>query len=283
MRIPEGIGFCIVGLGKLGGFEMNFGSDLDVVFLHDARRKPDAEKCEQLAANMIRECTRTASAAKLYDVDARLRPEGRNAPLAVARPKYLEYLQLRASLWERQSLTRARVISGDKDFSEEIMDTFRTTIYRSPLPAGWTEEVLSMRRKTESRSRTSSSEFLDLKLGAGGMMDAEFSVQALQLSRGKDAYLSTNMYDLLEQYSRDASASKRIAGIAAHYRFLRRVETAIRIGLDGRTHLLPSDDESLEYLARLLKYRTGAELLSTLRSSMKETRSTFESLLRSLS
>ena len=82
----------------------------------------DAEKCEQLAANIITECSRAASAGKLYDVDARLRPEGRNAPLAVARKQYLEYLQQRASLWERQSLTRARVISGDKDFSAEIME-----------------------------------------------------------------------------------------------------------------------------------------------------------------
>ena len=204
LKIPSGVRFCIIGLGKLGGYEMNFGSDLDVVFLFDANRKLDAEKCEQLAARIITECSHPASAAKLYDVDARLRPEGRNAPLAVARKQYVEYLQQRASLWERQSLTRARVISGDKDFSEELMESIRELIYQSPLPKGWTEEILSMRRKTESRSRTSSSEFLDIKLGAGGLMDAEFAVQALQLSRGKNAFPSTNMYELLEEYSHDA-------------------------------------------------------------------------------
>jgi len=282
LAVPKAVRFCIIGLGKLGGNEMNFGADLDVVFLFEAKRKQDAEKCERLAANIISECSRTASSAKLYDVDARLRPEGRNAPLAVARGQYIEYLQKRASLWELQSLTRARVISGDKNFSAEIMESIRQAVYRSPLPVGWAEEIFSMRRKTESRSRTSASEFLDIKLGAGGIMDAEFAVQALQLSRGKDAYPSTNTYELLEKYSHNSAGSKEIAMIDQHYRMLRRVETALRLGLDIRTHIVPADEESLGYLTRLLKYPTSMELLSSLRLSMKETRTMFELLLRSL-
>ena len=282
LKVPNGVRFCIIGLGKLGGYEMNFGSDLDVVFLYEADRKREAEQCEQLAANIITECSHPPSAVKLYDVDARLRPEGRNAPLAVARRPYVEYLQQRVSLWERQSLTRARVISGDKDFGAEIMESIHTVIYQSPLPEGWKEEILSMRRKTESRSRTSSSDFLDIKLGAGGMMDAEFAVQALQLSKGNSAFPSTNMYELLELYSLGTSETEQIITIGNHYRLLRRVETALRLGLDLRTHLLPADHEPLEYLARLMKYPSGAELLSSLRSSMKETRRMFESILRSL-
>jgi glutamate-ammonia-ligase adenylyltransferase len=282
LTIPNGVQLCIIGLGKLGGHEMNFGSDLDIVFLYEANRKRDAEKCERLAANIITECSRAASTGKLYDVDARLRPEGRNAPLAVARKQYVEYLQQRASLWERQSLTRARAISGDRDFSAEIMKSIRESIYQSPLPDGWTEEILSMRRKTESRSRTSSSEFLDIKLGAGGLMDAEFAVQALQLSRRKKAFPSTNMYELLELYSHTALEIEGMTTIGRHYKLLRRVETALRLGLDVKTHLVPADDASLEYLARLLKYPSGTELLVSLRSCMRETRTMFESLLRSL-
>ena len=282
LKIPNGIQLCIIGLGKLGGHEMNFGSDLDIVFLYETNRKLDAEKCERLAANIITECSRAASTGKLYDVDARLRPEGRNAPLAVARKQYVEYLQQRASLWERQSLTRARVISGDKDFSVEIMKSIRDSIYQSPLQNGWTEEILSMRRKTESRSRTSSSEFLDIKLGAGGLMDAEFAVQALQLSRRKKAFPSTNMYELLELYSHTALGIEGMTTISRHYKLLRRVETALRLGLDVKTHIIPADDETLEYLARLLKYPSGTELLLSLRSCMRETRTMFESLLRSL-
>ena len=282
IRIPAAAQFCIVGLGKLGGYEMNFGSDLDVLFLFKGSRKSDAEKCEQLAAKIMTACSRTGSSGKLYDIDARLRPEGKNAPLAVAEKQYLEYLQQRASLWERQSLTRARVISGDEDFSAGVMESIRNSIYRSPLPNGWTEEILSMRRKTESRSRTSSSEFLNIKLGAGGLMDAEFALQALQLSRGKSAVPSTNMYALLDFYSQNAPDPERIVTLGDHYKLLRRVETALRLGLDMKTHLIPADDESLQYLPRLLRYPSSKELLSSLRICMKETRTMFESILRSL-
>ena len=188
LKIGKAARFCIIGMGKLGGEEMNFGSDLDVVFLFKAARKSDAEKCEQLAAKIITSCSRMAPGGKLYDIDARLRPEGRNAPLAVAAKQYLEYLQQRASLWERQSLTRARVISGDEDFSSSVMESMRESIYRSPLPDGWAKEIFSMRRKTESRSRTSASEFFNIKLGAGGLMDVEFAIQALQLYSREKAH-----------------------------------------------------------------------------------------------
>ncbi|MGA9408075.1 MAG: hypothetical protein WBW71_13160, partial [Bacteroidota bacterium] len=110
LKIGKAARFCIIGMGKLGGEEMNFGSDLDVVFLFKTARKSDAEKCEQLASKIMTSCSRMTPGGKLYDIDARLRPEGRNAPLAVAAKQYLEYLRQRASLWERQSLTRARVI-----------------------------------------------------------------------------------------------------------------------------------------------------------------------------
>ena len=256
--------------------------DLDVVFLFSANRKRDAEKCERLAANIMTECSRPPSTGKLYDVDARLRPEGRNAPLAVAQGQYFEYLRERASLWERQSLTRARAISGDKNFSAEIMVSIRASIFQSPLPAGWTDEILAMRRKTESRTRTSSSEFLDIKLGAGGLMDAEFAVQALQLSAGTNAYPMTNMYDLLEHYGRDAANSQKIAAIGNHYRLLGRVEPALRVGLDARNHVVPADDEPLDYLTRLLQFPTGIQLFSSLRAAMKETRTLFESIFHSL-
>ena len=83
-------------------------------------------------------------------------------------------------------------------------------------------------------------------------------------------------------YSHDSSEREGMTTIGKHYRLLRRVETALRLGLDMKTHLLPADDESLDYLARLLKYPSGTELLLSLRSSMKETRTMFESILRSL-
>ncbi|MGA9405834.1 MAG: hypothetical protein WBW71_01750, partial [Bacteroidota bacterium] len=107
-------------------------------------------------------------------------------------------------------------------------------------------------------------------------------IQALQLYRGKTAFPSTNMYDLLERYSHEASFAERIDALNRNYRLLRRVETALRLGLDVKTNLIPADDESLDYLARLLKYPSTNELRSSLHACMKETRMLFESLLHSL-
>lgn len=282
LQLPQSTRYCILGLGKLGGWEINFGSDLDVVVLFEAKRKSDAEKCEILAANIITACSRVTQSGKLYEIDARLRPEGRNAPLAVAGEQYVEYLHHRASLWERQSLTRARAIAGDEDFSSAIVQSIHSSVYTSPLPKGWTTEILSMRRKTETRSRTSSPDFFDVKLGAGGMMDIEFAVQALQLAAAKNASTSTNMYELLESHSRNTLHGSEMVVLKRNYHFLRRIETALRLGLDLQTHIIPADDESLDYLARWLSLPSGKDFISGLRESMKETRSAFESILRSL-
>ena len=281
LKLAAGVQFCILGLGKLGAFEMNFGSDLDLAFFFKANRKSDAEKCERLAAKIITRCSHPISSGKLYDVDARLRPEGRNAPLAVSEAQYLGYLRQRASLWERQSLTRAHVIAGNHGFAEDIMASIRTSIYSSPLPEGWTRQIAAMRSKTESRSRTSA-ELIDIKLGRGGLMDAEFAVQALQLSRGMNAFPSTNMYELLDFFSNGSPISDTIGALQNNYSLLRRVETAMRLGLDVNTHIIPADDEQLTYLSRLLHFTSAAEFLASLRSSMKETRRLFESILASL-
>jgi glutamate-ammonia-ligase adenylyltransferase len=282
LGLPQSTRFCILGLGKLGGWETNFGSDLDVVVLFEAKRKSDAEKCEILAANIITECSRVTQSGKLYDVDARLRPEGRSAPLAVAGEQYVEYLHHRASMWERQSLTRARAIAGDEDFSAEIIRSIQKFVHTSPLPKGWTSEILSMRRKTETRSRTSSLDFFDVKLGIGGMMDIEFTLQALQLAAGNKASSSTNMYELLEVHAHDPVHKLEMVILKKNYHFLRRIETALRLGLDLQTHIVPADDESVDYLARWLNFPSGKDFNARLGHNMKETRSAFASILRSL-
>ena len=283
LKLPASTRFAIIGLGKLGGREINFGSDLDVLFLYEATKKSDAEKCEQLAARIMTSCSGNADSGKLYDIDARLRPEGRNAPLAVAAAPYLEYLHNRASLWERQSLTRARFIAGNEEFARSMSRMIDQSVYEAPLPKNWAGEILSMRAKTESRSRTTSSDFFDIKLGRGGMMDVEFTIQALQLSRRGNAFRSTNMYELLEYYARDLNHGARIVTMERNYRLLRRVETALRLGLDQMNHVIPSDDESLRYLSRLLNIPSSTEFLSMLQGQMKETRTLFDQILRTLS
>ena len=282
LKLPASLRFCILGLGKLGGHEIGFGSDLDVIFLYQTHKKAEEEKCEKLATRIMTACSRTVGAGKLYDIDARLRPEGRNAPIAVAGEQYLEYLLHRASLWERQSLTRARFVAGNEEFSEGLLKSIHKIVYSAALPKNWTREIHSMRLKTQTRSRTAAADYIDIKLGDGGMMDAEFAVQALQLSRHFDANPSTNMYELLDAFSDDALLGQHVSDLGRNYRFYRRIEVALQLGLDMKGHVVPADERSLSYLSRLLKYSSGQDLRSAVRARLTETRMAFEAMLHSL-
>ncbi|HTX18800.1 MAG TPA: hypothetical protein VMG34_09075 [Bacteroidota bacterium] len=281
LKLPASARFALLGLGKLGGEEIGVGSDLDVLFLFEAKKKSEGERYERLSARIMSDCSQAVGSGKLYDVDARLRPEGRNAPLAVAGEQYLEYLHHRASLWERQSLTRARFVAGNRDFAEGMLGQIHEIVYRTPLPRDWSREIVSMRKRTEGRSRISSANYYDIKLGSGGMMDAEFAIQAIQLARGRSAHPSTNMYQLLDAYSEDPQVGRQVATLKKHYGFYRKVEASLQIGLNAKSHVIPSDEEALDYLSRLLKFASAAQFTTALRSALGETRKAFESVLAS--
>ena len=141
-----------------------------------------------------------------------------------------------------------------------------------PASSGWA---------STARSRTSSANYYDIKLGSGGIMDAEFALQALQLARGRDAHPSTNMYELLGAYAEDAQVGRFIATLKKHYGFYRRIEAALQIGLNVRSHVVPADEETLEYLSRLLGFVSSSAFTSALRTALGETRRTFESVVDS--
>jgi [glutamine synthetase] adenylyltransferase / [glutamine synthetase]-adenylyl-L-tyrosine phosphorylase len=274
--------FCILGLGKLGGEEMNFDSDLDIILLCRPRNNEDTSVFENLSYKIIEAATQTTASGALYSVDARLRPEGRSAPLVVTADAYTTYLRKRASVWERQSLTRARFIAGNADFAKKILEAINQSVYGSPFPTGWQKEIFSMRRKTEHRSRATTSEFVDLKLGAGGLMDIEFCIQALQLARASNAFQATNIFRLLELFKEDEQYADVVAVLQKNYLLLRKIETLLRLALDTQSNVLSADDVSLNYLALLCDFRSGKELLASLRSAMKENRTVFRDVIESI-
>ncbi len=274
--------FVVIGLGKFGGEEINFDSDLDLLFLYRTEKNSEAVKCEKFASQLIADLSRTDSHGTLYSIDARLRPEGKNAPLAVSLDAFNEYLHKRASLWERQSLTRSRMIAGSEALGKHAMRTIRKFVYDSPLPSGWQKEIFAMRTKTESRSRIFSAHSADIKIGSGGLMDIEFCIQALQLSQRKNADKATNTFDLLEKYSGEQNFSEDIQRLNNNYHLLRKIETALRLSLDTQTNILPSDEEQLEYLGKVTGFASGTEFLKILGNAMKENRRIFESILSSL-
>ena len=267
---------AIFALGKYGTKEITFDADLDIIFVADSRSPQESARLEKLASSTMQRLSALSSEGKLYDVDARLRPEGKNAPLVVDSLAYATYLKSRSSLWERQSLTRLRFVSGDQSIADHVARSVDAFVYHSPLPENWVETIVAMRRKTETRSLTQSTEYFDFKLGAGGMVDIEFLAQIIQLRfaaehpelkglptcevirKGREIFLSVADSDRLIEA----------------YQLYRRLETLHRITLEDRSTILP-DGEKLELLAGFLDRRGGETLKIDVAGMMKEVRTMF--------
>ncbi|MEO8167275.1 MAG: hypothetical protein ABI623_03450, partial [bacterium] len=270
----------IFALGKYGTGEINFDSDLDILFIADAKTAVARDKLERIATSLVNRLSIINEDGKLYEVDARLRPEGKSAPLVVDRQAYLAYLSKRASLWERQSLTRLRFVAGDSALGGNTSTAVDSFVYDSPLPPDWIERIVSMRKQTERRSRTRDSEFLDIKLGPGGMVDVEFLAQMLQLKYGS-TMPELRRSTVAEAFNHIAKSGFSTGELVSEYQLLRRVETLIRLTLEERGSTLPVGDK-IEVLSRVFNNSDGPAFSLLLQSTMKSIRQSFTSLSHKL-
>jgi glutamate-ammonia-ligase adenylyltransferase len=250
---------AVFALGKYGTREITFDADLDIIFVARDFSRPTSDRLERIAEGVMQRLTSVSAEGKLYDVDARLRPEGKNAPLVVDRAAYETYLLTRASLWERQSLTRLRFICGDAALGKDVATMVGAWVYDLPLPASWVDTIVGMRRKTETRSRTQAAEFFDLKLGPGGMVDIEFLAQMIQLKWG-GAHA-----EVRHKGTRGVLHAARSLALSVHadeetllsesYRVYREIEKLMRITLEERGSILP-EGQRLELLGRCFQATT---------------------------
>ncbi|GJQ21148.1 MAG: glutamate-ammonia-ligase adenylyltransferase [Bacteroidia bacterium] len=273
-RFHEGV---LLAMGKLGGREITAGSDLDLVFLYDSRitEPSDAEKIVKTFLGHARSRMRR-------EMDFRLRPEGHNAPLAVDVNYYREYLRTRASLWERQSLLKARMLFGNPLLGREIRSMIDDALFGAPLPSGWVEEMRSMRERIESE-RSSPHSAGNLKTGKGGLMDLEFAVQLLQLRFGKShpAIRSESTHGAVEAMERiGLIPSSQASIVKEHLVVLRTLETIIRLNADSRDFVLPGDKIRMQALAAALGLGTPAALLKTVKTIQAQNRAFFEGILK---
>jgi glutamate-ammonia-ligase adenylyltransferase len=179
--------FAIIAYGKLGGIELNYGSDLDLVFLHDSagsrqltagpRQIDNAAFFAKLVQRIIHFLTTRTGAGELYEVDTRLRPSGRAGLLVSSFEAFTEYQQRQAWTWEHQALARARVVAGPTALAERFQRIRREILQRERDPAGLRQEVRDMRERMRAELDTSTTEVFDLKQGRGGIADIEFVVQ----------------------------------------------------------------------------------------------------------
>lgn len=262
---PEDAAVCrlaVIAMGKCGGNELNYVSDVDVIFVGDAAPGADEGKAVQaaarLASHLMRICSETTVEGTIWPVDANLRPEGRNGPLVRTLASHLAYYQRWAKTWEFQALLKARAVAGDEALGAEYIDAITPLVWQAAERENFVPDVQKMRRRVVDNIPAAQVE-RELKLGPGGLRDVEFAVQLLQLVHGRsDATLhSGTTLDALTALAAGGYVGRTDAAqLHDAYRFLRAMEHRIQLYRLRRTHLVPEDEADLRRLGRSLGLRT---------------------------
>jgi glutamate-ammonia-ligase adenylyltransferase len=257
-------GFAVIALGKLGGAELNYSSDIDLCFVYEAEGEtegpevvPSRTYFARLAERLVAALAAMTEEGTLYRVDLRLRPEGAGGPLALPLGAYRDYHATRGALWERQALIKARVAVGDERTGQAFLELARQVAYRPGFEREALGEVRAMKHRIDRMLRARGQQERHVKLGVGGIRDVEFHVQALQLLYGaQDPWLrEANSLRALHRLAERGYLSWEESGrLARAYTFLRTVEHRLQILHALQTHTLPADPVELGKLARRLGY-----------------------------
>jgi glutamate-ammonia-ligase adenylyltransferase len=267
--------FAVIGMGKFGGQELGYGADLDVLFIGEQTQ------ASRLAARVIEFMARQTSAGKLFEVDARLRPDGQQGPLASSQDAHRDYYAKRAQLWERLALTKARVVAGDADYGAQFIQLMHDVIYDGSLTSDQAREIRSMRHRVETERGDQQHVEWEFKTGPGGLMDVEFLIQSLQLQHGH-AHESLRTAHTLAVLNRLASLGIVEEGHASqlrqHYLFLRRIESVLRRVENASVSRLPLEEREQKLLARRLGFAGREELVAAYRHTTRRVRVLYEQL-----
>ncbi|MFE6227731.1 bifunctional [glutamine synthetase] adenylyltransferase/[glutamine synthetase]-adenylyl-L-tyrosine phosphorylase [Streptomyces sp. NPDC057854] len=267
---PDDAALCrlaVIAMGKCGGHELNYVSDVDVIFVGEPAKEAgdrdvDEAKALQaatrLASHLMRICSETTVEGTIWPVDANLRPEGRNGPLVRTLSSHLAYYQRWAKTWEFQALLKARPVAGDAELGAAYLDAVSPLVWQAAERENFVTDVQAMRRRVVATIPVDRVD-RELKLGPGGLRDVEFAVQLLQLVHGRsDATLRVgSTLDALAALAAGGYVGRADAAqLDEAYRFLRAMEHRIQLYRLRRTHLVPEDDEDLRRLGRSLGLRT---------------------------
>jgi len=261
---------AVIAMGKCGARELNYVSDVDVIFVAD-----DAEPDQLTVATRIAGQLMRFAADAFFEVDAALRPEGKRGQLVRTLDSHAAYYRRWAKTWEFQALMKARPAAGDPELGQRYIDAVMPMVWTASEREDFVAEVQAMRRRVESLVPADRRE-RELKLGTGGLRDVEFAVQLLQLVHGRtdESLRVASTVDALTALGaggyigRDDAANMR-----ASYEFLRLLEHRLQLQRLKRTHLLPEpdDDEALRWLARAAHIRPDGrhDALGVLREELK--------------
>jgi len=280
--------FTVIGMGKCGGGELNYVSDVDVIFVAEPTSGDPADEraaiavATQLAAALIRACSAATAEGTLWPVDAALRPEGKNGPLVRTVASHLKYYQRWAKTWEFQALLKARTVAGDLSLGRDYLAAVTPLVWQAASRDHFVEDVQAMRRRVEEHVPAAESA-RQLKLGPGGLRDVEFSVQLLQLVHGRtdETLRSGTTLQALAALSRGGYVAREDAAVLDEsYRLLRTLEHRIQLFRLRRTHLMPTAEADLRRLGRAVGHRSdpSAEVVAQWQQQAREVRRLHERL-----
>lgn len=285
--------FCVLGMGKLGGQELNYSSDIDVLFVYSGEgetfkskptkgskgKLPNHLFYAKLAEAIIAECTRMTGEGFLFRIDMRLRPEGKTAPLAKSITSYETYYAQWGQTWERMMLIKARCVAGDQALGAEFMEMIQPFRYPRAISEQVPREVAEMKQRIENEVIRSGELERNVKLGRGGIREIEFTVQTQQvLHAGRMPFLQGSKtlpaLDKLRDYNLLEAAEVTVLNQA--YCFLRDIEHRLQMEDNRQTHTLPVSSEARTRIARLMGFATSAAFEKELKRTTDAVRKVYD-------
>ncbi len=293
---------CVLGLGKLGGQELNYNSDVDVVFVYSEEgevfKEPPGKTAQttpyrsglknhqffnRLAEAFIAEVTRLSPEGTLYRIDLRLRPEGDLGPLSRSLAAFENYYAQWGQTWERMMLIKARGVAGDDTLAAEFLEMIQPFRYPRSVNQSVLREVGAMKDRIENEVVKAGELDRNVKLGRGGIREIEFVVQSLQLLHGgRQPFLqgaqTLPCLEKLVQYERLSADATR--ALRQAYCFLRAVEHRLQMDYNRQTHTIPADKPAVQRLARLMQLPSAREFESVRQAHAAAVRGIFEKVLQ---
>ncbi len=288
---------AIVAMGKLGGQELNYHSDLDIIFIYDHQGFTNGNKqisnheyFAKLAQKLISILSTQTREGYVYKLDTRLRPSGNAGPLVTSLESFLSYHRNEAQIWERQAMSKARVVIGEPKLKTSIDVVIRQMLYGVSLGDDGRQEIHRLRMRMENEIAKETEGSYNIKTGRGGMVDVEFIAQYLQLRHGcnfPELRIQNTVTALKELQTIGIISSKDLEILVNGYKFLRKLENRLRLLHDHSINALSGDTKYLDKLARRLGYDSklrypGKELMDDYEVTTEGIRNVYDRILGEL-
>lgn len=288
--------FAILALGKMGGNDLSYHSDLDLIYFYRVEDPAEATEIQPRLLKLIERIDEILSISRgegyIYKIDLRLRPEGKKGELVVALHKYQEYLTNRAETWEQLALVRKRFLLGGRLIRAQLKKLIEGFVYRPQLASSTVVELLHIRRRMETELGKEGQELrFHLKAGAGGLLDIEFATQLLQLKHGYDLeelHTPNTLTALKKLEQLRLIRSDQYEALRDGYEFLRLAENRVRAAFPHATTSIARHPKSLQKMNRLLGHKAMRQYCSTqdfesaYLKTTQRVRSTFEEITADL-